>query len=154
MEHTKHLYSVSNVVSHCSNYNILSEYKGENGYQDHELKHYSFRQVVQEFNISKSDTIDCLLMDIEGDEFELMSELATFPNEYPTICQIDVEYHDLRNFKPAGYEVMHLHEKIAHDGIYLYTNVEASGLFHRSYYVNILNPICLKKYFGLKLQSS
>uniref|UniRef100_A0A914PUH7 Methyltransferase FkbM domain-containing protein n=1 Tax=Panagrolaimus davidi TaxID=227884 RepID=A0A914PUH7_9BILA len=53
---------------------------------------FSFQNFIS--NYYSHETLDILLMDIESDEWALMKELINYPDKYPIICQINVEYHD------------------------------------------------------------
>uniref|UniRef100_A0AC34G5M4 Methyltransferase FkbM domain-containing protein n=1 Tax=Panagrolaimus sp. ES5 TaxID=591445 RepID=A0AC34G5M4_9BILA len=101
-----------------------------NLYKHETLLHYSFQDFLARYY--KHDIIDYLFIDIEGDEYALMKDLIQNPEKYPTICQINVEYHSPFE-NDRGLEFFADFKKSLKSGPFFPLNVDAfkSAFFNR-----------------------
>uniref|UniRef100_A0AC34Q360 Methyltransferase FkbM domain-containing protein n=1 Tax=Panagrolaimus sp. JU765 TaxID=591449 RepID=A0AC34Q360_9BILA len=120
------------------------DYDGKEGYTDHNLTHYSFKEILEMFEIKQP--IDLLLMDIEGDEFPLIPAIMKKSNDYPIICQIDTEFHDIEKYNMT--DITNIMSELTKTGKYLYAHQSSWTTFYRSFLINVVDPYCLKKFYG------
>lgn len=126
---------------------MITAYKGQAGYQDVNLPHMSFKKVLNRFNIT--DYVDLLFIDIEGDEFSLFPEILNHLEDYPIICQINVEFHDPKKAGMIAKTITKKLYEITKQRKYLYLNQSYFNIYHRSFFINVDNSYCLQKYLGL-----
>uniref|UniRef100_A0A914P5B9 Methyltransferase FkbM domain-containing protein n=1 Tax=Panagrolaimus davidi TaxID=227884 RepID=A0A914P5B9_9BILA len=118
----------------------------KNAYKQEVLQHYSLKELLSQ-NFKDNEIVDFLFMDIEGAEFELIEDLINNPNEYPIICQINVEFHDPNEHK-GGKRFFQSMMKSVKEKVYLPIKVDPlmKYSFNRIFFMNI-NEICLNKFY-------
>uniref|UniRef100_A0AC34RKG8 Methyltransferase FkbM domain-containing protein n=1 Tax=Panagrolaimus sp. JU765 TaxID=591449 RepID=A0AC34RKG8_9BILA len=109
-------------------------------YNSKQLSHISFEKVLKMGKLRQ--LIDLVLMDVEYAEYEIFDVIAENTN-LTTFCQFNVEVH---GEKP---NLNQQYLKIIKNAGFLLLKNDGGG-FHKQFWVNVKNPLCLKKYFGIE----
>uniref|UniRef100_A0AC34RQ72 Methyltransferase FkbM domain-containing protein n=1 Tax=Panagrolaimus sp. JU765 TaxID=591449 RepID=A0AC34RQ72_9BILA len=141
----KYVKTLVSAKSGKNNATVLTN--GQVVYKVTELDHISFREFLNVHN--KNQPIDLLLMDIEGDEFDLIRDIVLNTSKYPPICQMNIEFHDPEYKLPSSSKIFDTLLKMAEkrDFLIVHSQIVDFVYYHRMFIINIVDQYCKHVYF-------
>ncbi|CAE17791.1 Methyltransferase FkbM domain-containing protein [Caenorhabditis elegans] len=131
----------------------MSAVLGDNGYKDQVTQHISASQFFK--NIIQKDRIDVLWIDIEGNEYSVLSQIhrnGPLDTDGVKICQMNVEMHQFPTWWPSG-EMKKFHDfvwKVLRDRRYIILKpffvIYEHFRFIRLFIVNVADKECTDLY--------
>uniref|UniRef100_A0A7E4URQ1 Methyltransf_21 domain-containing protein n=1 Tax=Panagrellus redivivus TaxID=6233 RepID=A0A7E4URQ1_PANRE len=139
---------LKHVVAVDDNIGVASLLGQGQAYNTVQTKRTSLINVIKEAELT--DVIDVLIMDIEGAEFSIFLDMIESPQKYPVICQLNIEFHDAFANGPEALDIIDSFDKMALQSRYLLLKVTqypcSKPVFNRSFFINIKDEYCIKKY--------